>query len=103
VPLDTLKKTPGREEMMVIKKGSRLSEQPATRAEVAIVTRLGRRARKLTDDDCLRGKDQEPRRGNLLHALHRRAAHLTLRVTSATGVGVTHHVRNVEESVAQLG
>jgi predicted RNA-binding protein with PUA-like domain len=30
--------------MIVIKKGSRLSVQPVTRAEVAIVTRLGKRA-----------------------------------------------------------
>jgi predicted RNA-binding protein with PUA-like domain len=45
VPLETLKKTPGLEEIMVIKKGSRLSVQPVTRAEFAIVTRLGRRAR----------------------------------------------------------
>jgi predicted RNA-binding protein with PUA-like domain len=44
VPLETLKKTPGLEEMMVIKKGSRLSVQPVTRGEFAIVTRLGRRA-----------------------------------------------------------
>jgi predicted RNA-binding protein with PUA-like domain len=38
-----LKKTPGLEAMMVIRKGSRLSVQPVTRAEFAIVTRLGRR------------------------------------------------------------
>ena len=43
VPLDTLKKTPGLEAMMVVKKGSRLSVQPVSRAEFAIVTRLGRR------------------------------------------------------------
>jgi len=43
VPLDTLKKTRGLEDMMVIKKGSRLSVQPVTREEFAIVTRLGRR------------------------------------------------------------
>jgi predicted RNA-binding protein with PUA-like domain len=45
VPLETLKKTRGLEEMMVIKQGSRLSVQPVTRAEFAIVSRLGRRAR----------------------------------------------------------
>ena len=45
VPLDTLKKTPGLEQMMVIRKGSRLSVQPVTRAEYAIVARLGRRAK----------------------------------------------------------
>jgi predicted RNA-binding protein with PUA-like domain len=44
VPLHTLKTTPGLELMMVIKKGSRLSVQPVTVAEFAIVTRLGRRA-----------------------------------------------------------
>jgi predicted RNA-binding protein with PUA-like domain len=45
VPLETLKKTRGLEEMMVIRKGSRLSVQPVARAEFAIVTRLGRRAK----------------------------------------------------------
>lgn len=45
VPLDLLKNTPGLEQMMVIRKGSRLSVQPVTRAEFAIVSRLGRRAR----------------------------------------------------------
>ena len=44
VPLEILKSTRGLEEMMVIKKGSRLSVQPVTRPEFAIVTRLGRRA-----------------------------------------------------------
>jgi len=44
VPLDTLRETPGLEEMIVIKKGSRLSVQPVTRAEFAMVIRLGRRA-----------------------------------------------------------
>jgi predicted RNA-binding protein with PUA-like domain len=43
VPLETLKHTRGLEDMMVIKKGSRLSVQPVTRAEFAIVARLGRR------------------------------------------------------------
>jgi predicted RNA-binding protein with PUA-like domain len=45
VPLDTLKKTPGLDDMMVIKKGSRLSVQPVSRAEFAIVCRLGRAGR----------------------------------------------------------
>jgi predicted RNA-binding protein with PUA-like domain len=44
VPLETLKTTRGLEQMMVIRKGSRLSVQPVTRAEFAIVCRLGRRA-----------------------------------------------------------
>jgi predicted RNA-binding protein with PUA-like domain len=44
VPLETLKKTRGLDEMMVIRKGSRVSVQPVTRREFAIVTRLGRRA-----------------------------------------------------------
>ncbi|MGE3959737.1 MAG: EVE domain-containing protein [Vicinamibacterales bacterium] len=42
VPLDTLKSTKGLEQMMVIRKGSRLSIQPVTRAEFDIVARLGR-------------------------------------------------------------
>ena len=41
--LERLKKTRGLEEMMVIQKGSRLSVQPVSRAEFAIVTRRGRR------------------------------------------------------------
>lgn len=45
VSLDTLKSTPGLEEMVVTRKGSRLSVQPVTRAEFEIVCRLGRRAR----------------------------------------------------------
>jgi predicted RNA-binding protein with PUA-like domain len=43
VPLDVLKKTPGLEEMVVTKKGSRLSIQPVTKAEYEIVVKLGRR------------------------------------------------------------
>lgn len=43
VPLDILKTTPGLEEMMVTRKGSRLSIQPVTAREFAIVTRLGRK------------------------------------------------------------
>jgi predicted RNA-binding protein with PUA-like domain len=42
VPLETLKKTKGLERMMVTQKGSRLSVQPVTKAEFAIVARLGR-------------------------------------------------------------
>src|SRR5690349_14079679 len=42
VSLETLKETPGLEAMMVIRKGSRLSIQPVTAAEFAIVRRLGR-------------------------------------------------------------
>ncbi|MYD71421.1 MAG: EVE domain-containing protein [Acidobacteria bacterium] len=42
VPLATLKATPGLEEMMVTKKGSRLSVQPVTEREFDIVARLGR-------------------------------------------------------------
>jgi predicted RNA-binding protein with PUA-like domain len=45
VPLDTLKATPGLEQMLVTKKGSRLSIQPVTKQEYAIVARLGRAAR----------------------------------------------------------
>ena len=43
VSLATLRSTPGLEDMMVTKKGSRLSIQPVTRAEYDIVVRLGRR------------------------------------------------------------
>ena len=42
IPLSTLKETPGLEEMMVTKKGSRLSVQPVTAAEYDIVAALGR-------------------------------------------------------------
>ena len=43
VPLETLKATRGLEKMMVTQKGSRLSVQPASKAEYDIVVRLGRR------------------------------------------------------------
>ena len=43
VPLDELKRTKGLEQMMVTRKGARLSIQPVTKAEFDIVTRLGRR------------------------------------------------------------
>ena len=46
VPLEILKATKGLESMMVAQKGSRLSVQPVTAAEFAIVVRLGRRARR---------------------------------------------------------
>ena len=42
VPLATLKETPGLEQMVVTRKGSRLSIQPVTKDEYAIVVRLGR-------------------------------------------------------------
>ena len=45
VPLHTLKTTRGLERMLVTQKGSRLSIQPATKAEHDIVARLGRRPR----------------------------------------------------------
>jgi predicted RNA-binding protein with PUA-like domain len=44
ISLETLKSTRGLEEMVVTKKGSRLSIQPVTRAEYEIVVRLGRRS-----------------------------------------------------------
>lgn len=44
VPLDTLKSTRGLEDMMVTKKGSRLSVQPVAKAEYDSVVRLGRKA-----------------------------------------------------------
>ena len=43
VPLETLRKTPGLEEMVVIRKGSRLSIQPVTKSEYDIVVKLGRK------------------------------------------------------------
>jgi len=43
VPLATLKETPGLEKMVVTQKGSRLSVQPVTKEEFAIVRRLGRK------------------------------------------------------------
>jgi predicted RNA-binding protein with PUA-like domain len=42
VPLETLKGTRGLEDMMVTKKGSRLSIQPVSKAEYEIVVKLGR-------------------------------------------------------------
>jgi predicted RNA-binding protein with PUA-like domain len=44
VPLDTLKQTRGLENMVVTKKGSRLSVQPVTKAEFDIVAKMGRKA-----------------------------------------------------------
>jgi predicted RNA-binding protein with PUA-like domain len=46
VSLHALKATRGLEAMMVIRKGSRLSIQPVTKAEFDIVSRLGRASRK---------------------------------------------------------
>lgn len=43
VTLDTMKTTPGLENMVVIRKGSRLSIQPVTQSEFEIVCQLGRR------------------------------------------------------------
>ena len=47
VPLETLKQTKGLEDMMVIKKGSRLSVQPVSKAEYEIVVKLGKKAKQL--------------------------------------------------------
>jgi predicted RNA-binding protein with PUA-like domain len=44
VSLETLKQTKGLENMMVTRKGSRLSIQPVTKPEYDIVVRLGRKA-----------------------------------------------------------
>ena len=43
VPLETLKKTRGLEEMVVTKKGSRLSIQPVKKTEFDVVMKLGRK------------------------------------------------------------
>jgi predicted RNA-binding protein with PUA-like domain len=48
VSLEALKAQRGLQKMMVTQKGSRLSVQPATRAEYDIVVRLGRHARAAT-------------------------------------------------------
>ncbi len=45
VSLETLKSTKGLENMVVTKKGSRLSIQPVTKPEYDIVVRLGRAAK----------------------------------------------------------
>ena len=42
VPLETLKGTRGLENMVVTKKGSRLSVQPVTKSEFDVVVKLGR-------------------------------------------------------------
>jgi predicted RNA-binding protein with PUA-like domain len=46
VSLETLRFTPGLEEMVVTRKGSRLSVQPVTSAEYDIVVRIGRKGRR---------------------------------------------------------
>ena len=46
VPLETLKSTKGLENMVVTKKGSRLSIQPVTKGEFEVVCRLGRKKAK---------------------------------------------------------
>ena len=46
VALETLKEAPGLENMMVIRKGSRLSIQPVTKQEYDIVVKLGRGKQK---------------------------------------------------------
>jgi predicted RNA-binding protein with PUA-like domain len=43
VSLETLKNTPGLEEMVVTKKGSRLSVQPVAKKEFDIVVKMGRK------------------------------------------------------------
>ena len=43
IALETLKATPGLENMMVVQKGSRLSVQPVTKPEYDVVARLGRK------------------------------------------------------------
>jgi predicted RNA-binding protein with PUA-like domain len=45
VPLETLKATKGLENMMVTKKGMRLSIQPVTKREYDIVAKLGRKTK----------------------------------------------------------
>jgi predicted RNA-binding protein with PUA-like domain len=52
LPLETLKHTKGLEDMMVIKKGSRLSVQPVSKTEYEIVVRLGRKAKSVQKFDA---------------------------------------------------
>ena len=54
VSLETLKSTPGLEEMVVTRKGSRLSIQPVTKREFEIVTKLGRKTAKAAKGQGLR-------------------------------------------------
>jgi len=49
LPLETLKHTKGLEKMMVIKKGSRLSIQPVSKAEYDIVVKLARKLKPGAD------------------------------------------------------
>ena len=44
VPLDVLKQTRGLEDMMVTRKGARLSVQPVTKGEFEIVVKLGKKS-----------------------------------------------------------
>ncbi len=46
VSLEALKQTPGLEEMMVTRRGARLSVQPVEAAQFKIVVKLGRRKRR---------------------------------------------------------
>jgi predicted RNA-binding protein with PUA-like domain len=46
VPLDLLKRTKGLEQMVVTRKGSRLSVQPVTPREFEIVAKLGRSSKR---------------------------------------------------------
>ena len=46
IPLETLKEARGLEDMMVVRKGSRLSVQPVTKKEFEIVVKLGRKGMK---------------------------------------------------------
>ena len=43
VPLDELRQTPGLEEMLVLRRGMRLSVQPVTGRQLQIICKLGRR------------------------------------------------------------
>jgi len=58
VSLETLKKTRGLEEMVVTRKGSRLSIQPVTKAEYDIVVKLGRKSQLAARSSQLAGKQR---------------------------------------------
>lgn len=61
LPLETLKRTKGLEQMMVIRKGSRLSVQPVSKPEYDIVVKLGRK-QPTVNDETRNTKERKTRR-----------------------------------------
>ena len=101
IALATLKAARGLEEMMVTKKGSRLSVQPVTRAEFDVVRRLGRQSGGGGDEAAA---DKAPKRrrrpaAGALPALAIAAAALALALLSAgqvSGPGVPASTADAE-------